>query len=164
MTLSGEVTDFCRSFDGSFTLDWLKEGWTLPAWNTYVTVNYSLLKHSVFSTHYTNSNGNCYSLIQKVCRAEISKRPKQVGVPSVGSVGREIFLKTLWAHQWCTVIKKTGSETSDSSEEINSHLWKHSRLQSSERLHTFSPPLNIATENVTFGWSGLHQCWKRKKR
>ena len=88
-------SDFCRSFDGSFALDWLNEGWMLTAWNTYVTVNYSLLKHSVFSTHYTNSNVNCYSLIQKVCRAEKSKRPTQVGVPSVGSVGREFFFKNV---------------------------------------------------------------------
>lgn len=39
--------------------------------------------------------------------------------------------------------------------QINSHLGKHSWFQCSDWLHTFSPPFNITTENVTGRLTGL---------
>lgn len=65
------------------------------------TYDYSLLKHSIFSTYYANSNIICYSLIQKVCRAEIIKRPKQVGHAKHWAVLKECLSRgeKLWVHQ-----------------------------------------------------------------
>lgn len=68
--------------DKSFMLDWFKKkGHMLAACKKYITVNYpQTFNILLLTTQIQNSkHKNFFSFVRRVCRAEISKRPEQVG-------------------------------------------------------------------------------------
>lgn len=140
-------------------VDWLKKKKKKAICLKHVKHNYSLLKHSILSTNYAKFKNIklLFSHSEKVCRAEISKRPK-TGGPRKASGPHEGVAGwgggALWAQQVCKVRKRKKCR-SGKKNKSNCHLGKHSWL------HTFSLSLQHGYRKLPC--SGERHRWKRRE-